>query len=181
MYPLVLKISPSGLPQCWLDVYAAVAELVCDRTLYSFGDTCMTLHGGINRQGKQSIIEVPQILVARQNPRAIRHTPPLLNKTLFSRDSYRCMYCGDSFHHSALSRDHIVPISRGGKDIWTNVVSACKRCNSHKGNRLLVECGMELLAVPYTPNRHEYLYLANRRILADQMDYLQKGFRNLVA
>ena len=40
---------------------------------------------------------------------------------------------------------------------------------------------MELLAIPYTPNRHEYLYLANHRILADQMEYLQKGFRNLTA
>ncbi len=181
MYPMVLKITPSGLPQCWLDMYSAVTEMVCDRTLYSFGEVCATLHGGINNQGQQSRIEVPQILVGRQNPRELRQTPPLSNKYLFSRDGYRCMYCGDQFPSGFLSRDHIVPISRGGRDCWTNVITACKRCNSHKGNRLLSECSMELLAVPYTPNRYEYLYLANRRILADQMEYLKKGFRNLVA
>lgn len=181
MYPLILKISPSGLPQCWLDIYSAVTELVSGRTLYSFGEICTTFHGGVNSDGVQSSIDIPQILVGRQNPREFRRVPQLLNKTLFSRDRHRCLYCGDTFHPSVLSRDHIVPISRGGKDAWTNVVTACKRCNNHKGNRLLSECGMELLAIPYTPNRHEYLYLANHRILADQMEYLQKGFRNLTA
>ena len=181
MYPMVLKITPSGLPQCWLDVYSAVSELVCERVLYSFGDVCATFHGGYNNEGVQSFIEVPQILVGRQNPRELRSIPPLMNKYLFSRDGSRCMYCGDQFPYYLLSRDHIIPISKGGRDIWTNVVTACKRCNSHKGNKLLADCGMELLAVPYTPNRYEYLYLANRRILADQMEFLKKGFRNLVA
>ncbi|AZZ89956.1 HNH endonuclease [Hahella sp. KA22] len=181
MYPMVLKITPSGLPQCWLDVYAAVTEIVCDRALYTFGEICSTLHGGYNSQGVQSTIDVPQIIVGRKDPKELRSIPPLLNRYLFSRDSFRCMYCGEKFHHSLLSRDHIVPLSRGGRNVWTNVVTACKRCNGHKGARLLSECNMELLAVPYTPNRYEYLYLANRRILADQMEYLKKGFRNLVA
>jgi hypothetical protein len=34
---------------------------------------------------------------------------------------------------------------------------------------------MPLLYVPYVPNRHEHFILRNRRILADQMEYLLAG------
>jgi hypothetical protein len=37
---------------------------------------------------------------------------------------------------------------------------------------------MSLLAVPFVPNRAEYLVLSNRRILMDQMEFLKKRFRN---
>lgn len=181
MHPLVLKLGATGLPQCWMDVHEAVTEMTSGKILYSFGEICATLRGGINAQGLQSRFEVPQILVSRFVPRVDATIPPLTNRTLFARDRQICLYCGERFSLLLLSRDHIVPLSRGGRDRWTNVVTACKRCNNRKGNRLLSECGMELLAVPYTPNRHEYLYLSNRRILADQMEFLKRGFRNLVA
>jgi 5-methylcytosine-specific restriction endonuclease McrA len=68
-------------------------------------------------------------------------------------------------------------LSRRGRDVWDNVVSACKRCNHYKGDRLLEDCGLELLALPYVPNFAEYLALTNSgRILGDQMDFLRKSF-----
>tara|TARA_B100000315_G_C14146848_1_gene393888 strand:- start:244 stop:519 length:276 start_codon:yes stop_codon:yes gene_type:complete len=75
-----------------------------------------------------------------------------------------------------LSRDHVRPISRGGVDKWQNVVSACRRCNHHKGNRLPEEAGMQLLAVPFVPTHAEYIYLSGKRILADQMEFLLAHF-----
>ncbi|MGD8832094.1 MAG: HNH endonuclease, partial [Pseudomonadales bacterium] len=102
---------------------------------------------------------------------------PLTNEALFRRDLNVCLYCGGTFSDGGLTRDHVVPTSRGGKDGWFNVVAACKRCNHHKGNRLLEECGMELLALPYVPNFAEYLALTNSgRILGDQMDFLRRSF-----
>ena len=181
MQPLILKVSASGLPQCWMNVYEAVTEITSGKILYSFGEICSTLHGGINNDGIQSVLDLPQILVTRHTPRVNNETPPLTNRTLFARDKQICLYCGGQFAVHMLSRDHIVPISRGGRDNWTNVVTACKRCNNHKGSHLLAECNLELLAIPYTPNRHEFLYLSNRRILSDQMEFLKRGFRNLVA
>jgi 5-methylcytosine-specific restriction endonuclease McrA len=71
-----------------------------------------------------------------------------------------------------LSRDHIIPRSRGGKDIWTNVVTACKACNCHKDNMTPQEADMPLLYVPYEPSHAESLILKNRRVLADQMEFL---------
>ena len=68
-----------------------------------------------------------------------------------------------------------VPVSRGGRDVWTNTVTACRRCNTTKGCRSPEQSGMPLLYVPYVPNRHEHFILRNRRILADQMEYLLAG------
>jgi len=75
-----------------------------------------------------------------------------------------------------LTRDHITPISRGGRDVWTNVVTACRRCNNHKGGRLPEEARLQLVAVPFTPTYAEYIYLKGRRVLADQMQYLLTHF-----
>ena len=55
-----------------------------------------------------------------------------------------------------------------------NVVTACRHCNGHKRNRLPEESGMELLYAPYVPNKAEYLILTNRRIYADQMEFLRQ-------
>ena len=87
------------------------------------------------------------------------------------------MYCAALFPGSQLTRDHIVPLSRGGVDRWENVVAACRRCNQHKANHLLEEIAMELVALPYRPNNAEYLALLNsRRILGDQMEFLRGQF-----
>jgi len=102
-------------------------------------------------------------------------TPGLTNFLLFNRDRQLCGYCGERFSVRDLSRDHIIPASRGGRNLWTNVVTSCRSCNTHKANRTPEEARMVLLYVPYAPNRYEHFILRNRRILADQMEYLMSG------
>jgi hypothetical protein len=86
------------------------------------------------------------------------------------------MYCAERFSTSELTRDHVQPLSRGGTDGWTNVVTACRRCNNHKGGKTPEEASMQLVAVPFTPTYAEYIYLKGRRVLADQMEYLLTHF-----
>jgi 5-methylcytosine-specific restriction endonuclease McrA len=50
-----------------------------------------------------------------------------------------CHYCGKKFPPQALTMDHIVPISRGGKSTKGNVVAACKECNNKKKHSLVWE------------------------------------------
>jgi hypothetical protein len=71
-----------------------------------------------------------------------------------------------------LTRDHITPLSQGGLDAWSNVATACRRCNNHKGGCTPEQSGMQLIAVPFSPTYAEYIYLKGRRVLADQMEYL---------
>ena len=47
-----------------------------------------------------------------------------------------CVYCGEE---RGSTMDHIVPVSVGGDSHWSNLASACLRCNSGKGNKPLIE------------------------------------------
>ncbi|MFT4562310.1 MAG: 5-methylcytosine-specific restriction endonuclease McrA, partial [Gammaproteobacteria bacterium] len=87
-----------------------------------------------------------------------------------------CMYCGSRSGERQLTRDHVIPLSKGGRDMWSNVVSACRSCNTRKGCRTPERAFMPLLAVPYVPNWAEFLALSNRKILSDQMDFLRTQF-----
>ncbi len=186
--PRILRLNASGQPLEWLNWQEAVVLFSRDAVVWSIGDLVRTVRGGwCRRTGLQSVVDVPSI-IASAGDKLIkpRSTYPLTNRTLFARDGYFCMYCGKPFAEHQLTRDHIVPKSRGGKDSWMNVVAACRRCNQHKGHRSVDECGLELLALPYRPNLAEYLALVNsKRILADQMEFLSgqfsKNYRKLSA
>jgi 5-methylcytosine-specific restriction endonuclease McrA len=44
----------------------------------------------------------------------------------------RCGYCGQPTPPRALTMDHRVPLVRGGRSTRSNLVPACKACNSAK-------------------------------------------------
>ncbi|PID61040.1 MAG: restriction endonuclease [Gammaproteobacteria bacterium] len=172
----VLRLNKAGVPIAWLTWQQTATLLVRDQVIWTLGTSIGTLHGGYNRAGERSCIELPSIIACSGKVNDGTFTPALNNTLLFARDRQMCLYCGEHYRSRELSRDHVVPTSKGGRDIWTNVVSACRRCNNRKGNHAPEEVGMQLLAVPFAPNRHEYFYLANRDVLADQMDFLSSRF-----
>jgi len=50
-----------------------------------------------------------------------------------------CYHCGQKFGKPALTMDHLIPISRGGRTTKKNVVVSCKDCNSRKKNLTVAE------------------------------------------
>lgn len=175
----ILRLDITGKPVEWLDWQGAAVLYAREMVTWTLGDVIYRLRGGTSRlTGEQSSLELHSIIACQGRPNPHPRTrPPLTNRALFRRDQNVCLYCGKDFHDLALTRDHIVPVSRGGRDNWLNVVAACKRCNQHKGNRLLEESGMQLMALPYVPNMAEYLALINSsRIRGDQMDFLRSQF-----
>ena len=177
--PRILRLNVAGHPVDWASWQEAVCLYARDLVAWTLGDAVLSLRGGHSRiDGTQTVVNIHSIIACggRRVPQG-RSAPALTNAALFGRDHFLCLYCGRVFQPAALTRDHVVPKSRGGKDEWENVVAACKRCNHHKGNRLPHECSMELLALPYVPNTAEYLALTNSgRILGDQMDFLASQF-----
>lgn len=176
MNQLLLAVDSTGYPTQWLTWEEAITHDVLGKIAYGFGDFEFTFRGGINRAtGLVSQITLKSILVLsgrNLSPYGSKSYIHLTNGALFRRDQYMCAYCGKVIYRG-LTRDHIIPLSRGGKDSWLNCCACCSRCNGVKGSRTLDELGWELLYVPYVPTHQEGLVLQNRRILSDQMELLK--------
>ena len=173
----VLALDITGTPRQWISSQDAIIYASKRAIAWSLGEIAVRYRGGIQRDGTASYLETHSIIAISgngfnpNNPRNV----VLNNRALFGRDRYTCGYCGklfDNYYH--LSRDHIVPVSRGGANTWMNCISACRTCNSYKGCKLLSECGLELLYLPYVPSHAENMILQGRNILADQMSYLSQ-------
>ena len=172
----LLSLDAHGRALNWISWQDAACLYAREAVAWTLGTPCLSVHGGTCRAtGAQSVLELHPIIAARGHvrPQALDPTPALTNAALFARDQHLCMYCGRSYSRQLLTRDHVVPLSRGGRDTWENVVCACFHCNSRKGGRTPQQASMPLLAVPYRPSWIEHLILSNRNILADQMAFLK--------
>ncbi|EFV12539.2 HNH endonuclease [Segniliparus rugosus] len=99
-------------------------------------------------RSERAELQVPSVIrLSRYVRIPYRATVPLTRTAVVARDKHRCVYCGGKPE----TIDHVVPRSRGGQHVWTNVVAACQKCNHKKGNRLLSELGWTLRDAPSAP------------------------------
>ena len=56
---------------------------------------------------------------------------------IFARDGFACRYCGAKPPGVVLEIDHVIPVAGGGSNAPANLVTACRKCNSGKGAKLL--------------------------------------------
>ncbi len=99
---------------------------------------------------KPSIIQVPSYV----NGPFIK--VPLTRQNVYRRDDFTCVYCNEK--SKDLTLDHVHPKSKGGKDSWENLVTACKPCNQEKADLTLDELGREIPE----PKRPHYLMLLKK-------------------
>jgi 5-methylcytosine-specific restriction endonuclease McrA len=90
---------------------------------------------------------VPSVIRRRTyiNIRRRREQSSMKRLRIYTRDRFRCQYCGAKKTASELTLDHILPRSRGGDNSPINVVTACLKCNNRKGDRTPDEARMPLL------------------------------------
>lgn len=187
----ILALDKNYLPHRWISREKAIMHEATGEVLQHLGESIFVYHGGTNRDGVQSMLETSSIIVVDGAPNhRIYRDPALTNLALFQRDRYLCAYCGGIFHSHDLTRDHVHPTSKGGRDIWMNCLASCKSCNSLKGNTLpgtklsnnvLGPQGtgyMNPLFVPYIPCKAEAMILKNRTIKFDQMQFLLERVKN---
>ncbi len=102
-------------------------------------------------------LRIPRIILLfiydKIPPRKVRFT----RRNVYKRDGNRCQYCGKKFKSEDLNLDHVIPVSRGGKNSWYNVVCSCVPCNLRKGDKSLVEVGMSLVRKPTRPNWRSFV------------------------
>lgn len=175
-WPRILIVDSHGQPVRWAVLARAARYRAAGKVITDLGENLFAMTGGTQESsGRRSEFITSSIVMIRG-----RHRIPLgyahvgLTKhRLFARDRQICGYCGGHFAEGDLTVEHILPVSRGGQHDWTNVVTACRSCNTRKGNRTPEEAHMPILYVPYRVCRNEGFILSNRRILADQMAFLQ--------
>jgi 5-methylcytosine-specific restriction endonuclease McrA len=138
---LVLNADYSALsictvPKAFLLVYLDKAELVVDspKGMLRTVDKTYPLPSVI-RLNHYVSLPFKGVMLSRQN--------------VFRRDGNKCIYCGSQ---DDLTLDHVLPKSRGGKTNWDNLVTACRRCNSRKGDQTPEEMGFSLPKKPYKPS-----------------------------
>ena len=150
----LLSLDAHGRVLDWINWQDATCLYARDAVAWTLGDPCLRVHGGTSRlSGEQSMIELHPIVASRGHARAqaLSPTPTLTNTALFARDAQLCLYCGHEFSRPSLTRDHVLPLSKGGRDIWENVVTACFHCNSRKANRTPQQAHMPLYRQPWRP------------------------------
>ena len=172
----ILVTDPGGSPREWTTRKDAVCYHARGKVKWTHGEVLQTFRGGHDVNGEQSYIDVKAIigvsgpLVGEQ---WMEHTSMYVERRiLYARDRNLCAYCGEVFKPYRLTIDHVMPKSRGGKNVWMNAVTACYPCNHIKAARTPEEARMPLLYLPYVPCRAEKFIMKNRNILADQMDFL---------
>lgn len=80
-------------------------------------------------------------------------------KNIFLRDNHTCQYCNNKFDIKELTYDHVIPKSlfknsNTSPTSWTNIVTACVKCNRIKGNRTPKQANMPLKNLPVKPKQN---------------------------
>jgi 5-methylcytosine-specific restriction endonuclease McrA len=92
-------------------------------------------------------------------------------RAVFARDNHRCGYCGNA----ADSIDHVMPRSRGGTNVWENVIAACRGCNLRKRDRTPEEAGMRLSSIPRAPRELSWIMYAVPLVPEEWKPYLAQA------
>ena len=99
-------------------------------------------------------MRLPSVIALKQYI-PIARRPAFTRFNVFLRDRFACQYCGGAFATERLTFDHVVPRVRGGRTVWTNVVTACEPCNLRKGHRIPRESGIYPRRAPHEPAAYE--------------------------
>lgn len=157
---LFQAVQVTGARRAFLLFYAGRARaLAPDFVSYDFENWCdlPPRAGDTVIRTPTRAIRVPEVIQLVDYDRLPSREVRFTRRNIFFRDRNRCQYCGRIFAQREMNLDHVVPLSRGGTSCWENVVCACIRCNTLKGNRMPQEAGMRLVRRPRRPAGHPTL------------------------
>lgn len=98
-------------------------------------------------------IRVPTIIVSKNFCKTVYREIKLTKNNIRLRDFDTCQYSSEKLDPRLCSVDHVIPLSRGGKNVWENVVWCKKTINSTKGNKTPEEAGLKLIRKPHKPSK----------------------------
>lgn len=112
---------------------------------------------GLVLRSASSAYNVPSVVRLRNHIRRPMPQLKLSRRSILARDNYTCQYCGQ--RGGELTVDHVVPRRLGGPDTWDNLVCCCRMCNGKKGDKTLLQLGLQLKTVPKRPKYVPFISL----------------------
>ena len=112
--------------------------------------------------------QIPSVIVLFRYIDEKFFTLPCTRTNVLLRDEYRCQYCAKRFKESELTLDHVIPRSKGGLSLWTNMVAACKPCNQKKRDFLVENSPVRLIRAPKKPT---YRSIIKKRIKSSNVQW----------
>jgi hypothetical protein len=169
----ILILDSSGRPYRWASWELGIKIKVKNMIAWSLGNEEI-YYGGYNRVTNSiSQVALPSIIAVKNVHKNKNHVAIVSNRLLFERDGYVCAYCKKKHNHRLLTRDHIIPLSKGGTDSWTNIVTACMDCNAKKSDKTLAEAKLSLHNTPTVVSKAKELLLTNKAMLEEQRELLK--------
>lgn len=95
---------------------------------------------------------IPAVLMLKHAVVNVKKGVKFSRINVFTRDGFRCQYCGNQKVMKELNYDHVLPRKQGGKTVWDNIVTSCYPCNDRKGGRTPEQAKMNLLRKPAKPH-----------------------------
>ena len=136
-------------------------------------------------------LKIPKVIALLLYDKLPKREVSFSRKNIFERDKYTCQYCGTKppskrvalrwMEEKAITFDHIVPKSQGGKTTWGNIVTCCHTCNSKKQDRTPEQMGWKLKSVPKKPKWHPVVQvpLRSKRIHPEWVNFLDLAYYNV--
>ena len=139
----------SLVPLSAIDWQSAIRYIYLDkvRILHEYDDWAV--------HSPSRTIQVPAVIMLKEYWRP-KSRVRFNRKWVFLRDNYKCQYCFKELTPTHCTIDHVVPVSKGGKTAWHNVVTSCRECNNSKGNSFEPR-------PKKSPEQPDYWMLANNR------------------
>jgi 5-methylcytosine-specific restriction endonuclease McrA len=157
---LYQAVQITGVERAFRLFYSGRARaLAPDFVSYDFENWC-DLPVGVDHDSIRTpdqAIRIPRVIQLVYYDKVPQRGVRFTRRNVFHRDRNRCQYCGKIFPQRELNLDHVVPLARGGRSSWENVVTACVPCNSRKGARTPVGAGLRLIRAPRKPAGHPFL------------------------
>lgn len=141
-----LVLTPSMQPHRIVDWQAAVC------LVYTGKATVLEEYDDI-LEGPSMTMAMPAVLMLSRGSVPYKKGVKFSRVNVFTRDGFKCQYCGSHKQMRDLNYDHVIPRRAGGKTTWENIVTSCYPCNDRKAGRTPAQAGMRLLREPHKPER----------------------------
>lgn len=89
-----------------------------------------------------------QLNKARAKKYGVRFSSSFTQNDIVKRDGFVCYLCKKGLALTEIQFDHVIPLSRGGYHIFSNVKVACQSCNQAKGCRTEYEFRNNIIVNP---------------------------------